>query len=228
MEYKHSVRVLMAGAGLLMSVAMATSSATAADDINFEAPMAPATDWSGFYAGFQLGGASLESNSSAATLIQPDSGGVVGGIHAGYNFQFDNFVLGVEGDLLATDLSDTTSCFNPVFNCEAGADWMGSARVRAGMTFGQALVYATGGVAVLGYEGSTFQTATSTLFEDSTTFTGWTAGGGVEYAWGTNKIIGIEARYSDFGTKTLQYDIPYEVSPEVFSVTARLSFKFGQ
>ena len=55
--------------------------------------MAPATDWSGFYAGFQLGGASLEPNSSAATLIQPDSGGVVGGIHAGYNFQFDNFVL---------------------------------------------------------------------------------------------------------------------------------------
>lgn len=69
------------------------------------------TDWSGFYAGVHAGGAwgrssTADSNPVAGNLY-PGAGdrftaginGVLGGVQAGYNWQRDYLVFGVEGDL---------------------------------------------------------------------------------------------------------------------------------
>lgn len=68
------------------------------------APFAPAFSWTGFYMGVQAGG-SWGDVSHSITLIGPAfnsksrPNGFVGGIHAGYNYQINQFVVGLEGDI---------------------------------------------------------------------------------------------------------------------------------
>ena len=76
-----------------------------------EAPVylapAPVYSWTGFYVGAEFGGqwgnnsTSLVNNYTGNTLLTTGSyntSGVVGGI-VGYNYQINQFVLGVEGDM---------------------------------------------------------------------------------------------------------------------------------
>jgi len=182
-------------------------------------------DWTGFYAGLHLGVAGLDTNDRTG-FVQPNSTGIAGGGHAGYNFQIDNLVLGVEGDFSGLSNSKTKNCVNPAFSCNASADWTGSIRARAGWAADRFLIFGTGGVAFLGYDGFTRLDATGVKFSDSKTFTGWTIGGGAEYAWTDQIIFGAEASYSQFGRKTLNYDTPYSAKPDLFVARVRASFKF--
>lgn len=141
------------------------------------------TDWSGFYAGVLAGyGMDRTQTESSSSIIPPleidddifYSGsnmfsqdrieGLLGGVSAGYNFQHDQFVLGVEGDINFGDLDKTTSSFgsltidnqedNEVFNLSQGTDttygidWYSTFALRAGATFDGWLVYAKLGAAV--------------------------------------------------------------------------------
>jgi outer membrane immunogenic protein len=87
-------------------------------------PTPIAYNWSGFYlgghGGWAFGGGDFED------------GGVLGG-QVGMNWQWNNFVLGVEGDIGWADLDD--------------ADSLQSARGRAGFAFDRFLAYGTGGAA---------------------------------------------------------------------------------
>ena len=88
------------------------------------------------------------------------------------------------------------------------------------------MIFGTGGVAFLGYDGFTRLDATGVKFSDSKTFTGWTIGGGAEYAWTDQILFGAEASYSQYGRKTLNYDSAYSVKPDLFVARVRASFKF--
>jgi outer membrane immunogenic protein len=76
--------------------------------------------------------------------------------------------------------------------------------------------------------------------EGSTSRVGWTAGGGVEYAWTNNWVLGAEFLYYDLGSRTLA-TVPSVAASSffganVFSSTkvnftgevarARISYKF--
>ena len=76
-------------------------------------------------------------------------------------------------------------------------DWQSSVRLRAGYALDRTLIYATGGIAFADDK----ETVTLSLdtYSQTQTLTGWTIGGGVEYAL-TNGWIGrVEVRYTDFG-----------------------------
>ena len=207
---------------------LASTAAVNAADVVYEPvvetpPAAVAYDWSGFYAGAAIGWIGVRPNSQNVNQIQPDSDGLTGGVFAGYNYQMGSFVLGAEADINANAASETESCANATFDCNAGSDWNGSVRLRAGVALDRVHVYGTGGFAFGDFYG---YTDNGTRFGDSETLTGWVAGGGIEYAATEKLIVGVEALYSDFGDNTMQYDGLYEVSPSFTTVKFRAAMKF--
>lgn len=99
----------------------------------------PGGDWTGFYAGGQLGYLDVEGKNQAAGV---DGDDVSYGVHFGYNYDFGLWVLGGELEYDWTDLDLT-----------AGAATVGSvdsvwrAKLKGGYDFGDTLLYATAGYA---------------------------------------------------------------------------------
>jgi outer membrane immunogenic protein len=183
--------------------------------------------WSGPYIGLLGGVGALNPRPTQNIFVQPKDTSFLAGGLAGYNFQIGQWVLGVEGHMAFTNLGKTKPCTTPTWRCNAGADWIGSVRARAGFAVDdQALIFATGGLALMGYEGYTLNTGTSRKYKDSKTFTGWTAGGGFNYRITSHMTVGAEALYARYGRKTMQYDVPYRVKPATFSAFLTLSYQF--
>jgi outer membrane immunogenic protein len=136
--------------------------------------------------------------------------GVIGGAHVGYNLQINQWVVGLEGSVDGTSVNRTVfaGAFCPLFcgNVTTKAEIQGSIRGRAGIAFDRVLIYATGGAAFAGIKNFYNTNITipalpgGPLFGSvSKTRTGWTVGGGIEYAVTNNWSVGAEYRYSDFG-----------------------------
>lgn len=100
----------------------------------------------------------------------------------------------------------------------ARQNWNASARLRLGWARGPVLLYATGGVAWTDAELSTDITASTDFFAFGQIFnfnttdrsrsstddveTGWTAGGGAQYAFNRRVSVGLEYRHSGFDDLT--------------------------
>lgn len=133
-------------------------------------------------------------------------GGLVG-LHAGYNFQVDRFVIGFEADLDYTGVKgdEVTEVLGFETANSFKTDWQGTIRGRAGFAVDRLLVYGTGGVAFARGELSIANAGLGLNQSDSNVHTGWTAGGGIEYAFTGNWLGRIEGRYTDFGSKTYDF-----------------------
>lgn len=148
----------------------------------------------------------LGGRSSPVTLGQGKGsiglGGFVGGLNAGYDWQIDNIVLGVTGDIELADMDGDSDLLDAggadIGRIEAQIDWLGSLRLRAGFAVDRALFYATGGLAVGGVELSLHDTAGG-VSDDSAAKWGWTLGGGLDYALTDTLSARIEYRYTDLG-----------------------------
>jgi outer membrane immunogenic protein len=172
----------------------------------------PSLSWKGFYVGAHVGYAWAEDKAVAISwpgVISPvnyDSSGVIGGVHVGYNWQWKQWVAGLEGDADGTSLSRTTSIGVPLLGAASvttRSPVQGSIRGRVGYAFDQILVYATGGAIWGGILNAYHLLPIGNSF--STTRTGWTVGGGVEYALDDNWSARVEYRHADFGN---YYDGP--------------------
>ena len=148
----------------------------------------PANDWSGFYLGALLGYTWGDADTDLAGDIEAD--GVDGGGYAGATWQFGNFVLGAEADVLA---SGVESDEEPV-GVEQGVN--GSLRARAGIALDQFLLYGTAGATLSEVEVSGLGAA------DEETLWGWTAGAGAEAMVFNNVTARVEYRYSDYEDQT--------------------------
>jgi len=97
-------------------------------------PLAPRTpNWTGFYAGGQLGYANLDSNSLSG------DDGLIGGLVLGYDYDLgNNWVVGGGLDYDFTDID-----LGPVSSLEE----IFRAKLRAGYKIGNGLLYGTGGYA---------------------------------------------------------------------------------
>jgi len=164
--------------------------------------------WTGFYIGINGGGAWGTSQqqvlSSPMTTTGPFdvSGGLVGGT-IGFNMQVDYVVLGLEGDLDWARISGSAPCASPAFTCTTQNDYLGTTRLRLGYAFGPAsqwLAYATAGAA-FGDINQSFSPAVAGNAGVLTNRVGWTAGGGIQYAFlGTGWSVKLEYLYVDLGT----------------------------
>jgi outer membrane immunogenic protein len=162
----------------------------------------------------------------AAWVGHPHLSGVLGGGQLGYNYQFNPWlVVGVETDIQGADLRSSTFSYAipdvlPVPHyggvlAKQSVDFFGTVRGRIGVTpfDPRLLIYATGGFAYGGV-GNAFQyadifpTLPTALFGGSyysSTKTGWTAGGGFEYAplEFPNWTLKAEYLYVDLGRTSI-------------------------
>ena len=210
------MRILAALSGLLA----ASRVAFGADIIPGPAPMPlPAVpfpyNWSGVYIGGNggygwasaTGTASISGgflNGASASTSGSGNGGIAGG-QLGFNWQINQLVLGVEGDMQWSGQSTTTntpSCFGFCTITEtAGINWFGTARARAGVAFDRVLLYGTGGVACANWNDSVSASGlgvTANLVSLSATSIGWTAGAGIEVGITPYLSARVEYLFMDF------------------------------
>ena len=202
---------------LASALALAASGAMAADAIDVvPAPIAPVAapfTWTGAYVGVEGGyGFADFSNVSETTgtpltgafretLLGQELDGFLVGAFAGANVQLGAFVLGVDGSIDYANIDGSAS-----FAAAAGRtdtvdveiDMVANARARAGYAFGRVLPYVTAGVAFASVDLDYTSSFAPDVSADDT-FTGYTVGAGVDYAFGERAFARLDYAYSDFG-----------------------------
>ncbi len=182
-----------------------------AADMPVKAPMAPVAvpyNWTGLYIGLTAGygwGRYTQFADPLGDGPRVDPKGFVGGGTIGYNWQMSNWLLGVEADFQNGPRgSDPVGTASPVFTCGTGpcrvdVDWFGTVRGRLGITSAQWLFYATGGLAYGRFDGG----IDNSVATGSSTKVGWTAGGGIEYAFAPAWSVKGEYLHVDLGRADL-------------------------
>ena len=168
------------------------SSASAADLVPYVQQSRPGGySWQGAYAGANLG-----YQWSGVTNSPADPRGVSGGVQAGYNVQFGQFVVGGETDLQASGADDR---FAP---WKFSNPWFGTLRARAGVAMSNVMFYGTVGLAY----GSLKLQNTLTNVSEQHTSAGWTGGLGMEVALMGNWTARAEYLYFDLGGSNFVLD----------------------
>lgn len=212
-------RQFFATTAVAMVIAAGTASAADIEPL-------PVVDWTGLYAGVHAGYG--WSNWDATNpFFESENGpnfnadGFVGGVHLGYDHQFESFLIGIEGDLDYTDFNDDTDIGG--LNMKVKSDWQGALVARAGLPFDNMLIYGLGGAAVangeLKFDGDS----------DTNTHWGWTVGGGFEYLFDEAWSGRLEVRYTDFGKEKYDVDFgdPVKVDWNQTVVTLGISRRFS-
>ncbi len=160
----------------------------------------PYFSWTGIYIGLNAGYGFGNSQWSAFGVNTGNfnTSGFVGGGTLGGNYQFGSFVVGLEADGDYNGLNGTTSNANCFFiatgtSCQTSSTWLATVRGRAGFALDRVLFYGTAG----GAFGNII--AQSGGLTDRNTKSGWTAGGGIEYAFLPNWTAKAEYLYVSLG-----------------------------
>ena len=188
--------------------------------------MAPMYNWTGFYIGLNAGGSWGRQENDLVTVpagLTVFSGsdkldGFIGGGQIGYNWQANQWVFGLEGDFQGSAQKADGSFVIPSFagvavipgltaNYTDKLEWFGTVRGRVGYamgTTGNWLPYVTGGWAfghgTISGTGTTTPAGTVLAFSASQDYSGWTIGGGLEWAFADHWSAKAEYLYIDFGT----------------------------
>jgi outer membrane immunogenic protein len=198
-------------------------------------PLVSVYNWSGLYVGvvggYGWGDGSINGLAGSGDL----SGGTIGGT-IGYNWQVNSspLVLGIEGDASWANFGKSESLVAPgvAITAETRAKFFGTARVRVGYAFDNALIFVTGGAAWMNNEISGAATVTppgvTLSLSDSRTHTGYTIGGGLEYAFNRNWSTKIEYLYSDFGSQTYFGNVlgGFEAKGTMNTIRAGINYRF--
>lgn len=248
----------------IASLVGAASGAEAADlggyhgsmkDAPYEA--APAAIWSGLYIGGHLGGL-WNDNGDAGIFKQrkckyysevptiaavpacenpwkevehvkfsddDDDTTLIGGVHIGYNWQSGARVFGIEADASFGD----------------GIDYLASLRARLGYAMDALLVYATAGVAFVGFDDKTVDAKfgdyyTKSFDIDGDNKVGLVVGVGAEYKLAANWSVGVEGLYYFFGDSDTTDEwskwcynkkFTFDDDNDMFVIRGRVSYHFS-
>ena len=213
-----SLKSLLAGAACLAALA-------AAAPVSAQPFMAG--PWSGFYIGGHLGAAfnpnklDFQDGSENQDLLfhaNQNNDELLGGVHAGYDWQAGNLLLGVEGDVsFAKDI-----------------DYLSTVRGRIGVPMGPFLLYGTGGVAFEGakeqFDVMSMGPTTDAVSNDATASgvishfnrdinkDGWVVGGGAETFVMPAVSVGVEGLWYNMGRDSNALDTPTAAGGEPFLV----------
>ena len=202
-------------AGAVLGVAGAAEAA----DMPVKAPpplVAPFT-WTGFYIGGNIGAAWGDRDATDVTrglvFSQTSSGRFIGGPQAGFNYQFNNFVIGVEGDIdwIARNRNSPNIVVPAVGTIAVTSTipWIATAAARFGVAMDHWLLYGKAGGGWLGnnnFTVSNLTTGNSIVAANNREAGGFLGGVGVEYAVTNNWTV--KAEYDYVGLKRRTFLIP--------------------
>ena len=186
------------------------------------APLPPPFTWNGFYIGGNLGGAwgHHDWNDSLFGLNFGDgnnNGVFVGGAQVGFNYQFNNFVIGAEGtfDWAGTNNNATTGIVvnGDLIRVTSNDTWISTLAARFGWAIDRLLIYGKAGGGWVGNNGFTvtnLNTGASITGSNSDTASGWLLGAGLEWAFAENWSAKAEFDYLGLSSRT--FTVPL-VSP---------------
>lgn len=171
-------------------------------------------DWTGFYAGLQIGYHDLEYRSPVVPGgVASDGSGETWGLHAGYSHDFGRFVIGTEAsvDFSTTELNVTRTGRLE----QRDVKRMASLKAIAGYDAGRFMPYAA--------IGHTWQDTQDTSGRgNDVTFTGLTYGIGVNVLLRENLMAGLELMRFDLNPKTSRSLLTVEGA----AINLRLSYRF--
>jgi outer membrane immunogenic protein len=202
--------------------------------------------WTGFYIGAHLGGkwgdydlrgddGAFDEAGSETISLEPEA--FIGGFQLGYNIQTNGIVIGIEGDVSFGDASESFTVIpSPDNFARAELGTTGTLTARLGFANGSLLTYIKGGAAWSKLsarggdliDGTPNPDATDTTTV-SKTLTGWTIGGGLEYAMTPNWSLKGEYLFMDFGSVSSTNDDgdSFDHEVEVHTFRVGLNYKFG-
>src|ERR671919_370727 len=170
---------------------------------------ANAADWTGFYAGLNVGGVGGDADVDwapnltgfpvtgaaiiAAAKEDVDDTGFIAGGQIGFNYQAQKLVAGIEADSNYTDLKGTRVATaaaagfpGHVITQKFESKWLATLRGRFGLAIDPLFIYTTAGLAVAHVKysdrGEFAIAGSSNAAASSQTRAGWTTGVGIE--WG--------------------------------------------
>lgn len=199
--------------GLVAALLLGVLPATAADaqDSRWSEPYAPASDWTGFYAGIHGGLAPSEF----PNIFKESS--LLGGVQAGYTMQLGPAVVGAE-----LEGTYARGIVHSVGNGELEQNWSGAAKVRGGLALGGTLVYGTAGYSVARLD------AGNNVTSDDKWVGGVLWGAGLEQSFGNGLSARVEytqTRFNDVDS-TLTGNIHRTDDLTNHAVKAGLNFRF--
>lgn len=174
-------------------------------------PVYASPDWSGFYAGGQLGFADVTGDGvggSDGLPFDANGDGFIGGLTLGYDHDFGDWVAGVGADYDWTDISLGSNA-DATQNSKLESIWR--LKARAGYKIGDGLLYATAGYA---------QADTKDWGSED----GYFVGAGYDYLITEQISLGGELLYHEFndfsGGSVTDYDA------EVVTAQVRATYRF--
>ncbi len=235
------MRRFVALASVLLS---GTITASAADMPVKAPPMAAPYSWSGLYLGGSVGWAkdrydwSFEFPFSTHQNYSFGRDDTTYGLHLGVQQQWNWLVLGFEaGWMSKTSWADEPGFGNnfALISQSRRGDTI-EAGARVGVAQSNWLLYGTGGIATATLYSQGVRATGALVEPSSATHSGWYAGGGIEYAFFDNWVVGVEYQHISLNSE-LQCGIPGDctsassdnryVSGSSDIVRGRLSYKFG-
>jgi outer membrane immunogenic protein len=217
---------------------------------------APVATWTGFYVGAQLGYAwgtdqtHIDVPGFPFTFVGPDleASGAVGGVHAGFNYQYGQAVFGVEGDLELANIEGNVGLKGsgnfPGYNITSSSNINAQGSIRGRLGFAlldRMMVYGTGGLAFANVEnaysaalppGNVFGAPAGLSTPSFSEIRwGWTLGAGVEYAITSNITARVEYRYTNLSsyknvTSFLDAGSFSEQDPDFHTIRIGASYRF--
>jgi outer membrane immunogenic protein len=161
--------------------------------------------------------------------------GAIAGGQVGCDFQAGPTVFGVEGMFDWTNIKGSHS-FVTQFqeDMTTRIHWLATATGRVGYSFDRALLYVKGGGAWVRDRHDHSSPAVAPFGGTaSVTRSGWTVGGGLEYAITANWSVKAEYSYVDFGTRTTTICNPnpctfqFDIRQNIQWVLLGLNYRFG-
>lgn len=207
-----------------------------------EAPAA--TNWAGAYVGgfgsYEFGNIAVNDQSSLGgggfQFIDIPVGGAAAGVLGGYNWQRGNMVYGIEADYSFGGATGNSivDIANEDETLEWETNWSSSIRGRVGVANNGWLFYGTAGIAfaeanvgLLNMDNSL--TVVESDDREDQSFSGWSAGAGVEKMIGEHLVIRGEYLFSQYGEVAFPVvpnsgDIGY--TPSISTVRAAIIWSF--
>jgi outer membrane immunogenic protein len=237
----HAKRLLQTGSVLITLLASPVMAADMPIKNSLPPPAAPVLSWTGVYFGLNAGWLAADNSmvNQATPGVDPgvdvqdlaalatrdfslgNKSGFIGGAEIGYNYQFNNWVAGIEADMQGIagqavngSITSTSGTLSSALSGSMDTRWLGTLRARFGfLPTPTLLVYGTGGLAYSEVSATTSLNQTDTGFTGSGTggdgfaqlVTGWTAGGGVEWMFTQSWSAKLEYLHYDLGTTSFTW-----------------------